>query len=290
MPLLSEIADCFEALAPLALQEPYDNSGLQIGNPALQVESALVALDLNEQVVDEALALGANLIISHHPLIFKGLKRLTQATMVERIVHRCILHNIALYACHTNLDAASGGVSYRLAQKLGIENGAILEPRSGLLTDEVVKALRDSHPYEEQAFNLFQMQNKTRDTGFGWVGLLPESCSPEEFLLQVKKILGTGALRYSTLPARAIHKVAVCGGSGAELLSAALAAGADAYITADVKYHTFQEAEGRLLLIDAGHYETEQFTKELFYDVLTKKFNNFAVHISKVKTNPINYL
>lgn len=285
--------------------------------------------------------------------------------MVERIVHQCILHNIALYACHTNLDAASGGVSFRLAQKLGIVNGGALEPRSGLLTklvvyipseayvevrealfnagagsmgdyercgfvspgtgcyqpgieshpfagqpglfheepevrfetlfptaltDTVVKALLASHPYEEPAFDLFQMQNQTRDSGFGWVGLLPEPCPPELFLLQVKKILGTGAIRYSTPPARTIRKVAVCGGSGAELLSAARAAGADAYITADVKYHTFQEAEGRLLLIDAGHYETEQFTKELFYDVLTKKFNNFAVHISKVKTNPINYL
>ncbi|MGE4568259.1 MAG: Nif3-like dinuclear metal center hexameric protein [Bacteroidales bacterium] len=271
MPLLKEIAYCLEELAPLSHQESYDNSGLQLGQPDLPINSALVTLDLNEQVTEEAIRLGVDLIVTHHPLIFKPLKQITGATPAERIVHRCIRENIAVYACHTNLDASPNGVSRYLAQKLGITNGSILEPRQELLS--ALPLL--SAPYQ---------------AGFGWIGNLPEPLQATRFLEQLKEKLQCGAIRYNTPPSRPVQKVALCGGSGSDLLELAIAAGADAYITADLKYHAFQAAEGALLLVDAGHYETEQFTKELFYDVLTKKFNNFAVHISTIKTNPINYL
>lgn len=365
MPLLKEIANCFEAMAPLSHQESYDNSGIQLGEPDKQIDSALVTLDLNEQVAEEAIRLGVDLIVTHHPLIFKPLKQISGATPTERMVIGCLRHDIAVYACHTNLDASPQGVSHYLARKLGITNGTLLEPRQGLFTKlvvyipahafpkvrealfqagagtmgdyeqcgfsahglgsflpgkethpyvgtpeqfheepevrfetlfpsrlkkRVVEALMASHPYEEPAFDLFPLLNASNDAGFGWVGNLPEPLSAGHFLEKLKEKLACGALRYSTPPSRPIQKVAICGGSGSDLLGLAIAAGADAFVTADLKYHAFQAAEGALLLVDAGHYETEQFTKELFYDVLTKKFNNFAVHISKVKTNPINYL
>ena len=267
MPLLKEIAACLEDVAPLMYQEDYDNSGLQLGHLQKEINSALLTLDITEKVVEEAISLKTDLIISHHPLIFSGIKQITEANPVERIITCCIKHDIAVYSCHTNIDSSIPGVSEYAGRKMGLINGSILDPRKYL-----------SEGTENYC------------AGLGWIGYLPEPVSEDTFLNMVKNLFSTGFLRYSTPVGRPVHKVAICGGSGAEFLSKAILAGADSYITSDIKYHTFQQAENKLLLIDAGHFETEQFTKDLFHDVLTKKFHNFALHISKTKTNPINYI
>ena len=273
MPLLKEIAACLESIAPLEYQEDYDNSGLQLGDPQKEVNSALLTLDITENVVDEAISLKADIIISHHPLIFSGIKKITGDSPVERIINRCIINNIAVYSCHTNIDSTIPGVSEYAGRKMGLINGKILAPRK-----------------EKPTYDLFAIQNEDPKVGLGWIGYLTEPVNEDTFLNMVKKLFNTGALRYSTPIGHPVHKVAFCGGSGAEFIPNAISAGADAYITSDIKYHAFQQAENKLLLIDAGHFETEQFTKALFHDVLTKKFYNFALHISKTKTNPINYI
>ncbi len=253
-----------EQLAPLSLQESYDNAGLQLGDPEMPVKGILISLDADERVLDEAVAEGCNLIVSHHPILFKPLRHLTESSGVERFVARAIRCGVAVYAAHTNADSVLHGVSGRMGEKLGLLNPRILAPSSQSdLTDE--------------------------PTGLGLVGELPESLSETDFMSLVKRCFGCPCLRHSALRNQAVRRVALCGGSGSEFVSQAIAAGADAYVTADVKYHEFQAVDGRLLLVDAGHYETEQYTKEIFYDVLSKNITTFAVQISTAGTNPVNY-
>lgn len=259
---VSEIIGCITDIAPLKWQESWDNAGLLVGDANMLIDKTLVTLDVTEAVVDEAIDNGFHLVISHHPLIYRPLKHILPDNTVERIIVKAIKHDIAIACMHTNLDNSYLGVSKWLADKIGLKNLEILEP---LATDDDVL------------------------TGGGMVGELDAPLDEIGFLSLVKQNLNAKALRHSDLSGRKIKKVAVCGGSGFFLLDKVKCCNADAYITGDVKYHDFFDADGKLLLIDAGHYETEQFTKELIADAIIKKFCKFAVSISSVKTNSINY-
>ncbi|GHT72625.1 GTP cyclohydrolase 1 type 2 [Bacteroidia bacterium] len=257
---IAQISQLIETVAPLAYQEHYDNAGLCVGNAAAEVTGILLCLDVSELVVEEAVALGCNLIISHHPVIFSGLKQLTGQNATQRIVQQAIQHNIALYAAHTNLDKIRGGVSEKMCEKLHLTDRKILE------------------------------QADASEIGLGMIGNLSHAVDSRQFMMNVKQIFGNTYLRYNAnYTPRAISRVAVCGGSGASLMHSALRQDADAFITADLKYHDLQGAEPRLLCIDVGHYESEIFTLEIFLDILNKN-TTFAVHISKQGKNAVNYI
>lgn len=353
-----------EQWAPLALQEDYDNAGLLVGDMQMPVKGVLVSLDLTEAVIDEALSRGCNVVVSHHPVIFGKLKRLTESNYVERSVAKAIRAGVALYAIHTNLDHLQVGVSARMAAELGLVNGRVLQPKKGLLRKlitfvphaqlesvrdalfaagaghigkyskasfgsegtgtflpgegtnpfsgekgrlqyepetrlevlypvwkeaAILHALLAAHPYEEVAYDLLPLANATADFGAGYLAELPQPMAPMAFLELLKQRFG-GMIRYTALPDKDIHKVALCGGSGSLLLPDAIRAGADVLVTADFKYHQFFNADNRILIADLGHYETEQYTKDLIANYLSEKFTTFAVLISETKTNPVNYL
>ena len=260
--LVQDILHILESIAPPHLQESYDNAGLIVGDPGQEVTGILFCLDSTEAVVEEALALGCNLVIAHHPIVFRGLKRFNGSTYVERTVMQAIRQGVALYAIHTNLDNVyRQGVNAKIAEKLGLTNTRILLPRPG----EV-------------------------EIGAGLIGFLPEPVAETNFLLQVKTALRVSCMRHTALRNRSVRSVAVCGGSGSFLLPEALRAGADVFVTADFKYHEFFDAEGRLVIADIGHYESEQFTIELLYQIIREKFPTFALHCTKVNTNPVFYL
>ena len=260
---IKEITSYLEEIAPLAYQENYDNCGLIVGDENTVVNGVLITLDCTEAIVAEAIETGCNLVIAHHPIIFSGLKKLNGSNYIERTVIKAIKNNIAIYAIHTNLDNADNGVSAKIADKLGLKNCKILAPKD-----------------EEENLNV----------GSGILGELTESVESKAFLESLKTIMETDCVRHTSLVRNTIKKVAVCGGSGSFLLSNAKALDADIYISADFKYHEFFDAENDLIIADIGHYESEQFTKDLIYDLLTKNFTKFAVRLSKVNTNPIKYL
>ena len=273
---ISSIIHYLEELAPLDLQEEYDNSGLLIGNSEQDVQGVLICLDCTEEVMDEAIRKGCNLVIAHHPVIFKGLKRITGRTDPERVVEKALMHRIAVYAIHTNLDNVFAGVNKILCEKLGLIKCSILLPGTRKGPDDSI-------------------------AGAGMIGTLREPMTEKAFLRHIKKALKAGMIRHTPLLGRKISKVAVCGGSGSFLLREALRRQADVFISADFKYHQFFEAEKKLIIADVGHYESEQFTKELLYNRLMKKFSIFAPRfekgakkipllVSAVNTNPINYL
>lgn len=364
MTQLKDIIEVIESFAPVSFQEDYDNSGLQTGQPEMTVNGALITLDVTEQVIDEAISNNCNLIVAHHPLTLKGIRSITGKTEPERIIISAIQNNIAIYSAHTNLDSVENGVSTILAQKLGLENIRILQPREDLLlklvtfvpseysgrvreaifsagagmignydgcsynltgkgtfragenttpfvgekgqlhfeTEErietvvpahlknrVLKALIEAHPYEEVAYDFYPIKNTWKQIGFGAVGNLKEETTEEDFLKFLKEITGTGCIRHTELKGKSIKKVAVCGGSGSFLLKQAIASGADFFVSADFKYHQFAEADGKIVIADIGHYESEQYTKEVFFELLTKNFPNFATRLSNVSTNPIKY-
>jgi dinuclear metal center YbgI/SA1388 family protein len=363
--VLSELIRCLEEAYPLSFQESYDNSGLQVGSPDQEINAVLITVDVTEQVIDEAISKGAGVILSHHPLIFQGLKRLNGKGYVERCVIKAIRSNIALYACHTNADNLRDGLNAALARRLGLTNCRVLKPLKGQLRklvtfvphgqaeqvrqavfaagggtigeydscsfnsqgegtfrgsanthpfagekevfhtepetrietifpshlqSRIIRALLDAHPYEEPAYDIYTLENEYEKAGAGLIGELVPSLIGEQFARQVKERLGAENLRHTDFLPGNIEKVALCGGSGAFLIPEAIRQGANAFVTADLKYHQFFEADSRILLIDAGHFETEQVVKELFYEVLIKNFPNFAVHFSEVKTNPVNYI
>jgi dinuclear metal center YbgI/SA1388 family protein len=315
-------------------------------------------------VVDEAIANGCNLIVAHHPIIFGGLRQLTGRNYVERTVIKAIKHDIAIYAIHTNLDNVHTGVNARIAERLGLLNTRILQPKAGLLAKlvttcpvgqaeavrqalfaagagqignydqcsfstsgtgtfrgnagstpfvgevghlhreaeerievvypqhaeaRIVNALLAAHPYEEVAYDLIPLANTWAQTGAGLVGELPEPLAPDAFLAHVKTAMEASVIRYTPVGNRPIRRVALCGGAGSFLLKAAKAAGAEAFVTADYKYHEFFDAEGQVLIADIGHYESEQFTKGLLADRISEKFPTFVVRLSGVNTNPISY-
>jgi len=362
---ITEIISYLESVAPTSYQESYDNAGLIIGDPEMTVTSALITLDVTEAVIDEAIETGCELIISHHPILFKGIKKINGNTYVERCIIKAIKNDIAIYAAHTNLDSITGGVNSKICEKIGLTNVSILVPAKkqllklvtfipedhleavreavfaagageigkydkcsfstqGLGTfrggeeanpyvgekgefhfenearfetillghnkNKVINALLKSHPYEEVAYDLYPLENTLSEVGSGMIGELPGAVNEIDFLTRMLEVFGCKTLRHTYLLGKPVKKVAVCGGSGSFLLSAAIAAGADVFITADMKYHQFFDAEEKIIVADVGHYESEQFTKELFYEILIKKFPNFALRLSEVKTNPVLYL
>lgn len=362
--ILHELTQYLESFAPLAYQESYDNSGLLVGNPQQEVRGILISLDCTEAVVEEAIRTGCNVIVSHHPVVFKGLKKLTGANEVERVVMQAIRHDIALYAIHTNLDHVQQGVNAKIAERLGLQNTKILAPKSGLLRKLVVfvpqshtLAVRDAlfeagaghigqykgcsfrsagegtfqaqaganpyvgqvgelhseaedrleviyplplerkliarlyavHPYEEVAYDCFDLQNVHQGVGAGMIGQLPAPMTEIEALAWIKTQLKATVIRHTALLGKEVKTIAVCGGAGGFLLGDAQRAGADFFVTADYKYHEFFNAAGQIVIADVGHFESEQFTQELLLELIQKKFPNFAVRLTEIDTNPIKY-
>lgn len=360
-----EVVSVIEAIAPLSYQEHYDNSGLIIGKREDTITGILITLDVTEEVIDEAISLNANLIISHHPVIFNAIKKLTGETYIERILIKAIRNNLILYAAHTNLDNVITGINSTLSDKLGLINKKILvqkknellklvtyvslehadkvrqalfeagaghignydscsytsegngtfkankeaDPYIGeigklhiekeirietilprIVKNKVVKALLDNHPYEEPAYDIYSLENSYPLIGSGMIGELSDPKEENDFLAFIKKIFQLKCIRHTRLPGKPVKKVAICSGSGSFLLPDAISSGADAFISSDFKYHQFFDADNKLIIIDMGHYESERYTKDIFYGLLIKKFPTFAVHLSKVNTNPINYL
>lgn len=362
--ILSEIISYLESLAPLSLQEDYDNCGLLYGDPGWEINHALLTLDLTTEVMEEALGKQCNLIISHHPFIFKGLKKLPAGRPETEIITKAARNNIAIYAMHTNLDNYRFGLNAILLRKLGIPDFRILKPQNGTLRklitfcpadyasrirdalfsaragrignydqcsfnvdgegsfralensnpyvgtlnhihfeketrieviyhdydeSQVISNLLKNHPYEEVAYDIIPLENDDPESGAGLIGTLAEPMAANDFLARVKEILNISCIRHTRIPDSRIRRVALCTGSGSFLIPDAIFRGADTFLTADVKYHDFFGAEGKLLIADIGHYESEQMVKEWFHDVLIEKFPNFASLISEVNTNPVHY-
>lgn len=362
---LSDLCSYLDSAVPLSFQEGYDNSGLQVGHPEKEINSALVTLDITEKVIDEAIQKECDIVVSHHPLIFSGLKKITGKSPGDRILIKAIKNDIAVYTSHTNLDMMSNGVSRKMAQKLGLQNIFVLLPlkekliklvtfvpadhlekvreavfnagagfignydRCGFtvsgngsfragegtnpytgkkgeehfgkevrfetvlfshLRKTVVNALIDSHPYEEVAYDIYSLENDNIDYGLGCTGDFANPLSENDFLSLVSSVFESRGMRFSGLTGKMVKKVALCGGAGASLLNDAVSAQADAFVTADIKYHTWFEADNRILLIDCGHFESEKFSTEILCDLIIKKFPKFAVRFSETNTNPINYL
>ena len=259
--LVKDILSCITEVAPLQWQESYDNAGLQVGDLDAEARKALVCLDITEEIVDEAVAKQCNLIISHHPLIFRGLKHLTPQTYIERAVMKAVKHDIAMISMHTNLDNSYLGVSRVLAERLGLRNLHLLQPSA----------------------------DEPECCGAGMVGEFDHPMEETEFLGLVADVIGSPCLRHSALTGLKIRKVALCGGSGSPFMQDALGQKVDAYLTADIKYHDFFVPEGNILLVDGGHFETEQFTKELICELIRKKFPTFAAEIAETRTNAVYY-
>jgi dinuclear metal center YbgI/SA1388 family protein len=369
---IKDVANCLEEIAPLQYAEDFDNVGLLVGNYTTKVNGILITLDTLEETVDEAIAKNCNLIVSFHPIIFSGLKKLNGNNYVERVVLKAIKNDIAIYATHTALDNSHLGVSAKMSEVLGLQNSKILIPKKDIIKrlttyapqaeaenlrsklfeagagnignyseasfnfngigtfkgnedshpsigeqlvqhqeeetciqvifeakDEsaIVKALLENHSYEEVAYQIVSTENIHQNVGMGMIGELREEMTEIDFLNDVKIIFHTGCVRHSALRNKTVKKVAVLGGSGAFAISSAMRQKADVYISADFKYHDFFKAEGKILLADVGHYESEQFTKNLLVEYLTKKISSFApplaegkIILSEKSTNPIYYL
>jgi dinuclear metal center YbgI/SA1388 family protein len=363
--LVKDVARVIEQFAPLQFQESYDNAGLCIGNPDTEVTGILLSVDITEIIIDEAIKKNCNLIVSHHPLIFSGIKKITGKTYVEKCIVKAIKNNIAIYSAHTNIDSVFEGVSFKMCQKLGLINLKVLSPSKNSLfklvtfvpkdftekireaifaagaghignygkcsfniigtgtfqggentnpfigekgslhlenetrietifpkhlQSKIISALLSVHPYEEVAYDIYPLENIYELAGMGMIGELSEETNELIFLNKIKSTFSSGSIRYTNLLNKPIKKVAVCGGSGSNLLTEAVNKGADIFISGDFKYHQFFDTNNKIVIADIGHYESEQFTKEIFYDLLIKNFPTFAVHFSSNNTNPINYL
>lgn len=361
---IQEVINYLESLAPLSSQESYDNSGLIVGDKNTEITSALIALDCTEEIIEEAINKGCNLVIAHHPIVFKGLKSFTGKNYVERTVIKAIKNDIAIYAIHTNLDNYLNGVNFEIGKRIGLKNLKILSPvknkliklsvycpkvkaeevktalfkagagnignysecsfntegkgtykanenanpsygEKGIRHEEeelrievlvsshrkgqVVSAMLKAHPYEEVAYDLFPIENSNNYEGAGMIGKLEKPMPITDFLNHLKNIFNVPCIRHTSFIKEEIETVAFCGGSGSFLLRRAIGKKADIYITGDFKYHEFFDAEDKITIADIGHYESEQFTKNLLYDILTKNFPKFAVHLTEENTNPINY-
>lgn len=257
-----EVIEWLDATFHPEYQEDYDNAGFLLGDAQSEYKGVLVALDLTMAVVDEAVTLGVSLVVTHHPFIFTGVKRLTDATEIGRMTMRLIKNDISVYAAHTNLDNLPWGVNGVLGEKLGLQNTRILKPFD---TDEKL--------------------------GAGMVGELENEVECDVFLQRVKAALELPVVRCSAHEAtKRLRRVAICGGSGAEFIGDAMASRADIYLTADLKYHDFQRTDGRMVLVDIGHYESEQFAKEIIFRAISEKFSNFACRISETQKGLVKYI
>ena len=364
MTKIKEFLSVLEEESPLSFQESWDNSGLLVGDSSNNITSVLLTVDVTEPVLDEAIEKGANVIIAHHPIIFKGLKSLTGKDYIERTIIKAIKNDIAIYAMHTNLDTIPKGVSYKMAEKLSLKNIKTLDITSAQLKkivvfvplshenivkeaifkagaghignydqcsystngegsfralagakpfvgelnkihtekevriesvfpahlkNKIIQALIKAHPYEEVAYDIYTLDKRNEEIGLGKVGDLEKEMSEIDFVELLKQKFHLQNLRHSPFLGKKIRTVAVCGGSGSFLIKKAKQK-ADIYVTADIKYHEFFDAEDQLVIADIGHYESEQFSKDIFYDIISEKFTNFAVHFSETNTNPIKFL
>ena len=361
---VKEITKAIEDYAPLHLQESWDNAGMQVGDMDSEVKGILLCTDVREEIVDEAIERGANMIISHHPLLFRGLKKIVGRSYQERIVAKAIKNDICIYCAHTNLDSALGGVNFKMAEKLGLKNVRVLAPQQGTMRKivvfvpieavsevekamceagagrlgsydscsysmkgeghyrpldgakpwsgeigivhheaeerlevlvnkafcgRVIAAMLKAHPYEEPAFDIIALENHDIYAGLGVIGDI-DSMPAHSFLMKVKEAFNVATIRYSGNLNHDVSRIAMCGGAGSEFMATALAQNAHVYITGDMKYHDFQGNEERIILVDIGHYEGEQYTKEIFYDIIQKKNPNFAVDFAQNEKNQVNYL
>jgi len=361
---IGEITEYIESLAPLNTQESYDNSGLIVGDRNWELSKALICLDSTEDVVDEAIQHNCNLIIAHHPIIFKALKSITGKNYVEKVVLKCIKNDIALYAAHTNFDNFRFGVNDEIGQRLGLKDLRILSPninslfkivvfvptenrdivasamfdagagsignyhscsfyvegtgtftpldkakpyigsineaqkvdesRLEVIVDrsrlpQVITAMKNAHPYEEVAYDVVALENKNMDLGAGMIGKLEMPMDTRKWLAFIKKQFRCGVVRHTKIVKETIETVAFCGGSGSFLLEKAMQQKADVYLSADFKYHEFFDAQDQILILDIGHFESEQYTIDRLNSILTEKFPTFAPKLSKVNTNPIHY-
>ena len=257
---IKEIVSALERFAPLPLQEDYDNAGLQIGLTEAEATGALLCLDVTEAIVDEAIIKGFNLIIAHHPLLFKGIKSITGKSYVDSCIIKALKNDIVIYAAHTNLDNALNGVNYQIAKIIGLTNLSFL------------------------------VTGNTNQCGSGVVGTLLEPETETDFLKRIKKLFEVECLKHNKLSGRLIHKVAICGGAGSFLIPNAIAVNADAFITGEIKYHEFFGYEKEILLADIGHYESEQYTKQILETFLLQQFPDLRIEQTKINTNPIKYL
>ena len=363
--IVKDITSIIEGFAPLSYQESYDNSGLIVGNANDEISGVLICLDCIEEIVDEAIATNCNMIVAHHPIVFSGIKKFNGKNYIERTVMKAIKNNIAIYAVHTNLDNVKNGVSFKMAEKIGLKNCKILQPKKKLLSkivtycptnsaenvrtamfnagagsigdysecsfntegvgtfkgnensnpaigevgklhhenevrietvvpshiiNNVVSKMIAAHPYEEVAYDVFELQNKYVNVGSGLIGELENEEDEIAFLKRLKIDLNTACVKHTNLLGNKIKRVALCGGSGGFLLTDAIAKKADVFITGDFKYHQFFDSENKIIIADVGHYESEQYTSELIYEILNEKFPNFAVRLTEKNTNPVNYL
>ena len=351
--------------APLPLQDDFDNAGLQIGLTDAEVTGVLLCLDVTEAVVDEAIASGCNFIVSHHPVIFKPLKRITGSNYVERCIMKALANGIAIYSAHTNIDNAPGGVNYRIASKLGLQNVRILLPKEDSLLklavyvpvshadvvrdalfaagcgkignygscsynlngfgtfkaedgcnpfcgnigevhreeevrietvmpsyikSRVIRALIEAHPYEEPAYDIYPLKNSWGSVGTGVIGELAEERDELEFMQEIKEKFNVGCVRHTPLLGRKIKSVALCGGAGGSFAQAALGAGADIYITGEARYHDLFNYTGKMLMAVIGHYESEQYTMDIFAEIINGQFPGVKVTKTTVNTNPVKYM
>ena len=361
--IVKDVTKYLEKIAPLHLQESYDNSGLQVGDYNSDVKGVLVSLDVTLEVIDDAINQKCNLIVAHHPVIFAEIKNVTKNSLVGSIIFKAIKNQINIYAFHTNLDNVSNGVNAKIADIIGLKRKKILLPKQNLLKlvvfvpvshskkvsqalfssgagnignyknciftsfgegsffpisgskpfkgekgmlekvneeklevilpdyllSDIIQSMNSAHPYEEVAYDVFKLQNNS-NSGSGMIGELEKPIEEMEFLNLIKEKFHLSSFRHTKLIDRPIKKVAVCGGSGSFLLKNAINENADIFITSDYKYHQFFEADNKILIADIGHYESEQFTIDLISEFLMKKFTNFAIRLTTVNTNPINYL
>ena len=257
---IKEVLSALERFAPLPLQEDWDNAGLQIGLTEAEASGALLCLDVNEQIVDEAIAKGCNIIVSHHPLLFRGLKRISGDDYVQRVVIKAIKHDICIVSMHTNMDNARGGVNFKMAEKLGLANVGFFAEKPGA------------------------------DAGSGVVGELPEAVSAEDFVAAVKKAFGVECAMCNELLKRPVKTVAICGGAGDFLLPQAIALGADAFITGEMHYHVYFGHEQKIQICVIGHYQSEQYTSEIFKSIISEACEELPVYQAETSTNPIIYL
>ncbi len=362
---IKEVIGALEKFAPLPLQDGFDNAGLQVGLTDAEATGALLCLDVTEAVVDEAVASGCNLVVSHHPLLFRGCKSITGKDEVERCVMKAIRHDVVIYSAHTNLDNVAGGVNGMIAEKIGLKDVEVLEPKEdGLLklvtfvppaqAEEVrnalfgvgcgcigkydlcsynvagegtfqagegthpfcgkpgerhterevrvetvlpafrkaaaLKALLAAHPYEEPAFDFYPLKNAWMGAGSGIIGRLDVPEAERDFLQRIKRTFEAGCVRHTRLSGRPVRTVALCGGAGAFLLPRAVSRGADVFLTGEVKYHEHLAYGNDILIAEIGHYESEQYTKELIYSIIREACPGLALRLTQVNTNPINYL
>lgn len=349
MPSIKDITSHLEKIAPPSYQEGYDNSGLIVGNPSSEATGAVISLDATEAVVDEAIELGVNMVIAHHPIVFKGLKRFNGKNYVERAVMKAIKNDVAIYAIHTNLDNVyHRGVNAKICEMLGLQAPRILAPKklvkklSAVVSASEVEEVRNAlfaagagnlngqsgasfstlgvgssergseakmkvevlFPSANQgavvsalmaastdaAFEIQTVENVNQEIGSGMIGHLPKAMKELDFLKKLKKTMKVGVVKHTQLLNNSVKTVAVCGGSGGFLLSQAIRQKADVFVTADYKYHEFFDADGKIVIADIGHFESEQFTIELLGGILSEKFPTFALHFTKARTNPVFYL